>query len=42
RQFKTARDWPFGSALSFLLMGVVLVGTVVYFRSMRGERSSGQ
>ena len=42
RQFKTARDWPFGSALSFLLMGVVLVGTVIYFRSLQGERSSGQ
>lgn len=42
RQFKTARDWPFGSALSFLLMGVVLVGTVIYFRSLQGEESSGQ
>ena len=42
RQFKTARDWPFGSALSFLLMGVVLVGTVVYFRSLQGDKDSGQ
>ena len=36
RQFKTARDWPFGSALSFLLMGIVLVATVVYFRGLQG------
>ena len=37
RQFKTARDWPFGSALSFLLMGIVLVATVVYFRTLQAE-----
>ena len=37
RQFKTARDWPFGSALSFLLMGIVLVATVIYFRTLQGE-----
>jgi spermidine/putrescine transport system permease protein len=37
RQFKTARDWPFGSALSFLLMGIVLVATVIYFRILQGE-----
>ncbi|RKU19060.1 spermidine/putrescine ABC transporter permease [Candidatus Poribacteria bacterium] len=35
RQFKTARDWPFGSALSFMLMGIVLVGTVLYFRALQ-------
>ncbi len=40
RQFKTARDWPFGSALSFLLMGVVLIGTLIYFRSLQGEDKS--
>jgi spermidine/putrescine transport system permease protein len=37
RQFKTARDWPFGSALSFLLMGVVLIATVIYFRALQTE-----
>jgi spermidine/putrescine transport system permease protein len=31
-QFLTARDWPFGSAFSVLLMAVVLVATLVYFR----------
>ena len=40
RQFKTARDWPFGSALSFMLMGIVLVGTVLYFRALQGREDS--
>ena len=40
RQFKTARDWPFGSALSFMLMGIVLVGTVLYFRALQGSEDS--
>ena len=37
RQFKSARDWPFGSALSFLLMCIVLVGTVLYFRALQSS-----
>ena len=39
RQFKTARDFPFGSALSFVLMLIVLAGTVLYFRALRGSES---
>ncbi|HJM29301.1 MAG: ABC transporter permease [Acidimicrobiales bacterium] len=31
-QFLTARNWPFGAALSFVLMAVMLAGTVIYFR----------
>lgn len=31
-QFLTARDWPFGSAFSVLLMLVVLGATLLYFR----------
>lgn len=31
-QFLTARDWPFGSSFSVLLMLVVMVATVIYFR----------
>lgn len=31
-QFLTARDWPFGSAFSVLLMIVVLGATLLYFR----------
>ena len=36
-QFLTARNWPFGAALSFVLMLVMLVTTIVYFR--KGGRS---
>lgn len=32
-QFGQAGDWPYGSALSFLLMGVVLVGLWAYART---------
>lgn len=31
-QFLTARDWPFGSAFTVLLMLAVLAATLVYFR----------
>ena len=33
RQFLSARDWPFGSALSLVVMTVMLAATVVYFRT---------
>jgi spermidine/putrescine transport system permease protein len=32
-QFLAAHDWPFGSALSTLMMGLMLIATLVYFRS---------
>lgn len=32
QQFMTVRDWPFGSALSFIMMAVMLGATLVYFR----------
>ena len=32
-QFLTARNWPVGASLSFVLMTVMLGATVVYFRS---------
>ena len=31
-QFMSARDYPFGSAISFVLMAVMLIGTMIYFR----------
>ncbi len=31
-QFMSARDYPFGAAISFVLMAVMLVGTLIYFR----------
>jgi spermidine/putrescine transport system permease protein len=33
RQFLSARDWPFGSALSVAILAVMLIATLVYFRS---------
>jgi spermidine/putrescine transport system permease protein len=33
RQFLSARDWPFGSALSFVVMAVMLAATLIYFRT---------
>jgi spermidine/putrescine transport system permease protein len=38
-QFLAAHDWPFGSALSALMMGLMLIGTLIYFRATvnRGE-----
>ncbi len=38
RQFGVARDWPFGSAISLVLMLLVLVGVILYFRSGGEER----
>ncbi|MEL7155380.1 MAG: ABC transporter permease [Actinomycetota bacterium] len=32
-QFLTARNWPVGASLSFVLMAVMLAATVAYFRS---------
>ncbi len=32
-QFLAARNWPFGSALSFAVMAVMLGATIIYFRS---------
>jgi spermidine/putrescine transport system permease protein len=33
RQFLSARDWPFGSALSFVVMALMLAATMLYFRT---------
>lgn len=35
RQFGVARNWPFGSAISLVLMLLVLVSVLAYFRSSR-------
>ena len=32
-QFLAARNWPFGSALSFAILSIMLAATLVYFRS---------
>jgi spermidine/putrescine transport system permease protein len=36
-QFTAARNWPFGSAASYVVMAGVLLGVVVYLRSQRVE-----
>lgn len=33
RQFLSARDWPFGAAISFAILGVMLLAAMLYFRS---------
>jgi spermidine/putrescine transport system permease protein len=33
RQFGSSRNWPFGSAMSFVMMLLVLIGVVYYLRS---------
>ena len=40
RQFKTFRDYPFGSALSLMLMVIVVAGTVLYFRALQDSESA--
>jgi spermidine/putrescine transport system permease protein len=41
QQFMTVRDWPFGSAISFIMMAVMLAATLVYFRvSAENERAA--
>jgi len=34
-QFLTVRDYPFGSAFSFVLMALMLLATLIYFRTAR-------
>jgi spermidine/putrescine transport system permease protein len=33
RQFGSAQDWPFGSAISCVLMMIMVIGTLIYFRT---------
>lgn len=40
-QFLSARDWPFGAALSILMMVVMLVATLVYFRVTSQQAAKG-
>ncbi|MEZ4594851.1 MAG: ABC transporter permease subunit, partial [Chloroflexota bacterium] len=32
QQFMTARDWPFGSAIGFIMMTLMLLAVMIYFR----------
>jgi spermidine/putrescine transport system permease protein len=39
-QFSAARNWPFGSAASFIVMALVLVALLIYLRT-QGRESAG-
>ncbi len=39
-QFGAARNWPFGSAISFMLMAVVLISMMIYLR-VQGREALG-
>lgn len=39
QQFSAGANWPFGSALSLVMMIIVTIAAMVYFRSGRGERA---
>jgi spermidine/putrescine transport system permease protein len=34
QQFMTVRDWPFGSAIGFIMMAIMLGAIVIYFRTL--------
>ncbi len=38
QQFMTARDWPFGSAIGFLMMLIMLFAILIYFRVDKERR----
>jgi spermidine/putrescine transport system permease protein len=41
-QFMSARDYPFGAAISFILMAMMLVGTLIYFRTTVSGGQGGE
>ena len=36
-QFLTARDWPFGAAITFILVVFVLIGLSLFFKFSKNE-----
>ncbi|MBI3603901.1 MAG: ABC transporter permease [Nitrospirae bacterium] len=40
-EYLVVRDWPFGSAISFVLMGLVLAGVMAYVRMEGGGEGRG-
>jgi spermidine/putrescine transport system permease protein len=40
QQFGSASDWPFGAAISAVLLVAMLIATVFYFRSLRSEAAT--
>jgi spermidine/putrescine transport system permease protein len=41
RQFGVSRNWPFGASMSLILMLMVLIGVIAYFRSSTEETRRG-
>jgi spermidine/putrescine transport system permease protein len=41
RQFGVSRNWPFGASMSLILMLLVLIGVIAYFRSSAEETRRG-
>ena len=41
RQFGVSRNWPFGASMSLMLMLLVLLGVIAYFRSSTEETRRG-
>lgn len=41
RQFGVSRNWPFGASMSLILMLVVLIGVIAYFRTSTEETRRG-
>ena len=39
-QFLKTRDWPFGSALSLLLIAIVTLSLLIYLRVTKQERGA--
>jgi ABC-type spermidine/putrescine transport system permease subunit I len=39
-QFSDTTNWPFGSAMALVLMIIVTIAAVLYFRYSRGERTA--
>lgn len=39
QQFMTVRDWPFGSAIGFIMMAIMLAATLIYFRVLARDEA---
>jgi spermidine/putrescine transport system permease protein len=37
QQFMTVRDWPFGSAIGFTMMALMLLAVMIYFRTLNAS-----
>ena len=40
QQFMTVRDWPFGSAIGFIMLFIMLMATLLYFRTLNQSETA--